>query len=221
MEGEAQTTAESTGDPLRPVVCPRCEYALAGLPATGVCPECGRAYGATEVVLYGYMAGRQFRQRKELSRQGLVWAWAVGAIGVGIDLASNFRRAPFGIRFIPWHMLGPAMCLVIFTRQAVANRGSGLLQVRLGPDGVRQGTRGLGVIPYEKADAVPPTPWSDVRRVTTDVLPDGWLKITATAAEPGVRITQQPVNATVRCSRDALPPLRDRIAGWRAAADRR
>jgi hypothetical protein len=33
--------------------CPDCDYALAGLPAEGVCPECGRPYDQDIVVLYG------------------------------------------------------------------------------------------------------------------------------------------------------------------------
>src|SRR5712672_2511371 len=37
--------------------CPDCDYALAGLPAEGVCPECGRAYDQDTVVLYGRGGG--------------------------------------------------------------------------------------------------------------------------------------------------------------------
>jgi len=39
-------------------VCPNCGYLLDGLPREGNCPECGRTYGQTQVVLYGYGRGK-------------------------------------------------------------------------------------------------------------------------------------------------------------------
>src|SRR4051812_13894108 len=37
--------------------CPDCDYALAGLPPEGVCPECGRPYDQETIVLYGRGGG--------------------------------------------------------------------------------------------------------------------------------------------------------------------
>jgi hypothetical protein len=35
--------------------CPACFYRLDGLPATGLCPECGNQYDNSDVVLFGYV----------------------------------------------------------------------------------------------------------------------------------------------------------------------
>jgi hypothetical protein len=41
-------------DPLRLDRCPDCGYLLIGLPEQGICPECGFAYSADMIVLYGW-----------------------------------------------------------------------------------------------------------------------------------------------------------------------
>ena len=42
----------------RPQACPRCDYSLAGAPAEGTCPECGRPYDSTTFILHGQSAGK-------------------------------------------------------------------------------------------------------------------------------------------------------------------
>src|SRR5688572_3267499 len=49
--------AVQAGDLLRLENCPQCGYALAGLPAAGICPECGTAYDQSTVVLHGWGRG--------------------------------------------------------------------------------------------------------------------------------------------------------------------
>src|SRR5687768_8553124 len=46
-------------NPLRQEVCPGCGYSLLGLPADGVCPECGQHYGRDTVVLFGRATGQR------------------------------------------------------------------------------------------------------------------------------------------------------------------
>ncbi|MDB5334025.1 MAG: hypothetical protein JWP03_5176 [Phycisphaerales bacterium] len=43
---------------LAPAVCANCGYSLTGLTGTRVCPECGREYDESEVVLHGWARGR-------------------------------------------------------------------------------------------------------------------------------------------------------------------
>ena len=50
----AATNDQPASDVLRLEVCPGCAYLLAGLPAEGACPECGRVYDRQSVVLYGW-----------------------------------------------------------------------------------------------------------------------------------------------------------------------
>ncbi len=46
-------------DPLRLDRCPDCGYLLTGLPEEGICPECGFAYNAEMIVLYGWGSGQR------------------------------------------------------------------------------------------------------------------------------------------------------------------
>ncbi|CAA9385554.1 MAG: hypothetical protein AVDCRST_MAG64-915 [uncultured Phycisphaerae bacterium] len=50
-------TTDIPAQNLRPRRCASCGYRLAGLPEDGVCPECGEAYAADDVVLEGWACG--------------------------------------------------------------------------------------------------------------------------------------------------------------------
>jgi hypothetical protein len=41
-----------------PEVCPICGYSLQGLPGQGICPECGKAYDSSELILHGWARGK-------------------------------------------------------------------------------------------------------------------------------------------------------------------
>jgi hypothetical protein len=65
----AATTA--TNDLLRLTQCPRCDYSLQGLPAEGICPECGTRYDQSAIVLRGRLAFGQRANRPGIP--SLIW----------------------------------------------------------------------------------------------------------------------------------------------------
>src|SRR5687768_12624282 len=66
--------------------CPGCGYALQGLPETGTCPECGRAYDNEVIVLHGW--GRGARANMFNAVPGKVVRLAVPQLLVPLALAA-------------------------------------------------------------------------------------------------------------------------------------
>ena len=54
MVSTVPSPAAPSENPLRVEVCPDCGYSLEGLPEEGHCPECGRRYDSSLIVLYGW-----------------------------------------------------------------------------------------------------------------------------------------------------------------------
>ncbi len=89
-------------DPLRLTFCPACDYGLAGLPPTGVCPECGRAYDQAFVVLRGRPAGVGQGRLGPVGRR----AWAVvGWVVTAVVLVWFWRHVH--------DLFVPALCVLI------------------------------------------------------------------------------------------------------------
>jgi hypothetical protein len=218
--GEAKTADDiggvvGDGDPLRPTVCPRCDYLLTGLSLPGVCPECGRAVDLASVYLYGWPAGGRNHQWGSAGRSWGVLAFRLscGLLPFALFLMSNgLWRSPWVFWGIPVALVGAALS----AWQFVAHRRTGTTRVRLGPDGVQQGERSLGDAPsFEAADAAATTPWSKVRRVVVRPLSGGRVRITLSNNDDWWKLRTDYVDAVVRCPAEATDALLRRIAAWR------
>src|SRR5437763_16523008 len=111
--------------------CPRCDYSLLGLPAIGVCPECGRTYDAQSVYLYGYAVGqranawsrRPMRAREQVSS-------AVVALGILGFFMVRRHHDMFFMLYVICMIGGPILIALL---RSHSDLGSGVVQVKLTP----------------------------------------------------------------------------------------
>jgi hypothetical protein len=112
--------------------CPDCDYALAGLPAEGVCPECGRAYDQETVVIFGLGAGVHASLAHTPRRHAVAQIICAIVCPFAIWFAAN-RRA--------WVLVAAAAVAAYFaveiTRRYTSRRGA-LAQVRVNVAGCVQ-----------------------------------------------------------------------------------
>ena len=212
---DPQATAD---DPLRPAVCPRCDYPLTGLPVAGFCPECGRAYGDGTAHLYGYAAGSKARQTtgKPPSAVGLAFGWATTLAMIGFVWVHG-RGNTTSLIYL-WTMPASLIGLAITTWRRQAGTGSGVVRVAIGPAGVSQGVRGFGPVPFERADRATPVSWGKVRRVRVRPRRDGQVRLTLSSTDLWWMWRLDHVDAIVRCTPEQLAGVRERIDRWRGAA---
>jgi hypothetical protein len=159
--------------PLRLNVCPRCEYSLAAHPPSGVCPECGRAYEADEIVLYGYALGQ--RATGWNTRPPTIVAIVVS---VGIPLmyiVMGGRSHPLAAAFAGTGVI-ISLAIDLWRRHAAAD-GAGLAQVKLSPRGFHQGARTTGPLPFAHADTAPLRPWRRDLHVRVNLLQAGRVQL--------------------------------------------
>jgi hypothetical protein len=205
--------------PLRLEVCPRCDYSLTGLAAVGVCPECGREYDQNTVVLYGNAAGSR-RNAWSGGGQRSAGQWILTGCFACLYLALVIwggRRRHVSIPqlfYVPMFFFSLGIAL---WRQ-MSDQGSGVVQVKMTPLGLRQGIRGMGPIPYERNDGAKLVPWSRIRKVQIKELGHGEVHLMIASYDHAWTFGVQYVNAKVRCTHEQTSALEVRISQWRRAA---
>ena len=197
----------ASADALALEQCPSCGYRLDGLPPEGVCPECGRPYDQSVIVLLGWGRG---------SRADIVTArpWVAVLIGVVYVLAivHYFRGALHGP---PSAYLCPAigtLMLGLAVWKRLTNDMPTPSQVRLSSAGCCQ------VDDSAAAEGVKLTPWSAVNRVVVESLGGERARIRFVCKTPWWKPMNIPVDAEVVAGPAKAEAIRRRIEGWRNRA---
>lgn len=79
--------ARGEDDPFKLTVCPGCDYSLENLPTEGTCPECGRTYDQTHIVIVGHGRGKF----DTTWRQYLKFGIAAAMMAAMVRLSWGFR----------------------------------------------------------------------------------------------------------------------------------
>lgn len=158
--GSMSDSSALAENPLRLECCPDCAYSLTGLPAEGICPECGRAYDQRMIVLYGWGRGDHVNMGN-CSRETLLgYALVAGMIMFVVLLMWNALLAA-----VVAGLIGLAALRV---PPRWINPYPGLVQVRLRDIGCEQ-----------RDDLSGPSMWKDVIRVMNWL---GWIGLLALVA---------------------------------------
>ncbi len=193
-------------DPLRVQRCPDCGYMLCGLPAEGICPECGAAYEPEMIVLYGWEHGLAPEHRRWLRwvQAGLHYWWIL--------------YVPFAVWLWPWTqiskrpsvtqvavMLGLAIPLVIAVWDALRDRPARTpapVQLRLTPKGFAM-REGIGPAPIR--------PWLRQMDIGLDEIREDWFLLYSKFE--GMRITWWP-GLEIKCDTATARRIRQRVERW-------
>jgi hypothetical protein len=194
-------------------VCPRCDYSLEGLPDCGICPECGQSYGTHEIYLYGNAMGAKIRVWNAYT-PGLLAP--VSTLLAAVIIAYVFfspgrytNRDPFSV---VWLVLLTAGSGISVWRR-FADQGSGVVQVRLTPLGVRQGTRGIGPIPYESNMDGKLIPWAQIKEAEL-AWHDGQALIRLSTAKSFFRYYKEYVHAAFSIDREHFYDVKNYLRYW-------
>jgi hypothetical protein len=117
-------------------VCPFCGYSLNGLPAEGICPECGKRYDSSQIVLHGY--GRGDHENTATAKKSRIFWLVLGPaaylIYIGFFDAHRILGDPFFV-FL-FLILGIRPLFRLIRRSQTWHPG--LVQVRLSARGCAQ-----------------------------------------------------------------------------------
>jgi len=120
---------------LRLKSCPTCEYSLEMLPPAGICPECGRSYDQTYVVLTGVGRGRHD------TAVGGTWRGSFGQIASVLFIAwiaSSQGRPFFKDPFMVACIIAGAVALGTQLYGRLLSPSAPHMQLWLSPNGVSQ-----------------------------------------------------------------------------------
>ncbi len=206
--GDAAEARPVVADALRLQICPACDYALAGLPPEGTCPECGGQYDQSLIVLDGWARGDHVHVGNARPWIAVLLllpnAWYLWVTW------QEFRQSQN-----PWLLLMPGVVVALI---------AWLLWVRFTSD--RRGpTRvwlGLGGCVQADDDSVAKTrgrtPWSQIESV--ELIPRGGdrLHVKLGRSHRWYRLSSTAVNAEVHWPAAHVDALRARIDEWRSAS---
>ena len=104
--------------------------------------------------------------------------------------------------------------------RSLASRGGALVQVRLTPEGFRQGNRGFGPMPYERNDRAELKPWRLAEAVEIVQLNTEWIRLLISSNRHFFKLDREHVSAELRCDPLQCSMIRNRIFEWRQATRR-
>jgi hypothetical protein len=214
-----QDCAPGSGEGFRVWVCPVCDYSLAGSSDVGTCPECGRAYDTSAIYLYGNPLGNKRSAWNQRTRGPWQIGWSVlvlGAIGVFViwPHRHGIAESPLALAFFGW-----MVCAFCFSWwRGSSDQGSGMAQVKLTPSGVRQCSRGIGPLPYERNETSTLVPWRKVREVQfTWREYYGEIRLSNRKGFFRLNLHREYVHANFACRESDFPKLQETVRQWLAA----
>jgi hypothetical protein len=137
-------------------MCPACGYSLEGLPAEGICPECGGRYDQAAIILHGFARGTHAGLHN-----GPPWILAIGIIWPVVMLLNVWKEVRRG-QFPAFHLTMAAIWFAgigWLLRSRWNSQAPGLVRVRLDATGCRQEDN------PGRGRPTPATPWAMISEV--------------------------------------------------------